>query len=298
MILIGSRALALRAPTILSREPLDFDFIATQHEVAAFIEERLPERIEHPKPGKIVCHVRGVPCEFELIKEGGSTAMLVELLKSDADTVETSFGLLPSLDLLFTIKKSHRFLKNSPHFWKTVQDYHKMKHVGAVVRPEYKAFLKTREEETYTYAHPKLNVGKTDFFKDDQVGYEWDHDSIHRAITELDKPAYRNFMVDEAEVMTSKKKFMGLPEKLQLLSHVEEAAVLAIERSLVPHPGAMTEKQAWTFALAKLLSSISSGWWRAWGYENVFKILKLYPEGYYERFQAGVSAGTVRPFKE
>jgi hypothetical protein len=77
---------------------------------------------------------------------------------------------------------------------------------------------------------------------------------------------------------------------------VEEAAVLAIERSLVPHPGIKTPEEAWRFALAKVCSSITSGWFREFAYENALEIIKLYPKGYWEKFQEDVKSGLVKPF--
>ena len=77
---------------------------------------------------------------------------------------------------------------------------------------------------------------------------------------------------------------------------VEEAAVLAIERSLVPHPGTWSPEYAWKFALAKVCSSITSGWFRAFGYEHLPEILKLAPVGYWDKFQADVEKGLVKSF--
>jgi hypothetical protein len=103
-------------------------------------------------------------------------------------------------------------------------------------------------------------------------------------------------MKEGSEVMTSKQKFFDAPREIQLAGVVEEAAVLAIERSLVPHPGIMTPEQAWRFALAKVCSSITSGWFREFAYENALEILKLYPVGYWEKFQDDVKSGLVKPF--
>ena len=168
--------------------------------------------------------------------------------------------------------------------------------MGAVVRPEYEEFLKLREKETYTYAHPKLNVNKDNFFKDDNIQYVYDHDSIHVSVARGERPAYTYYMKENEQVMTDKEKFFAQPREIQLNGVVEESAVLAIERSLVPHPGVWTPKFAWKFALSKVCSSITSGWFRAFAYENIVEVLKLYPEGYWEKFQKDVESGLVRPF--
>lgn len=304
MILIGSRALALRAPAALRRVPFDFDFLCTEDEANSFVEKMKKEGrdvslIDLPHDGrfdKVAYKIDDRPFEFEICRPGTTSDEIRLIALNDPDTIETSFGHVPGLNFLFSLKQTHRYLKNSPHFWKNLEDYHKLKALGSFVPEEWKPTFKKREKETYNYAHPKLNVKKSEFFQGDQVNYVYDHDSIHRAVALLDRPAYTYYMKDGEEVQCDKEKFFSLPEEYRVFGHIEEACVLAIERSLVPFPGKLTPKQAWTFALSKTLTSITSGWFREWGYENVFKILAQYPENYFERFEAGVKNGTVLPF--
>lgn len=299
MILIGSRAMAMRAPFILNRKPKDFDWVCTEKEFDQWIIEQSdkvnPTDIYSTSKNKRV--VRGdVNCEFELVEPNTSSEMLYRLVQEDKDTVESPFGLVPNLDMLFTIKSSHKFLKNSPHFWKNLSDYHLMKMIGAQVRPEYDTFLKLREKETYTYSHPKLNTTKGAFFSEDNVGYVYDHDSIHESVKHLDRPAYAYFQKDGAEVACDKNKFLACAREIQLYSVVEESAVLAIERSLVPFPNRMSHEKAWRLAFSKVCTSISSGWWRSFAYENAMDCLKLYPTDYWNKFQSGLEAGTIKPY--
>ena len=44
--------------------------------------------------------------------------------------------------------------------------------------------------------------------------------------------------------------------------------VLTIERSLVPYPGKKTPEQAYLMALEKVCTSITSGWFREFVWEN------------------------------
>lgn len=302
MILIGSRALLVRSPEILRRIPFDFDFLCTEGELQSFLEEnkgRDISPIDLPKDDRFekqCFKIDGIPFEFEICKNGTTADDLRNIAVSDPETIRTSFGLIPSLNFLFGLKATHRYTKNSPHFWKNVEDYHKLKLMGARIPEEWRPVFKRREKETYNYSHPKLNVRKDQFFQGDQINYVYDHDSIHRAIALLDRPAYTYYIKDGQEVQCDKNKFFALPEEYRICGHIEEACVLAIERSLVPHPGKLSPKQAWTFALSKTLTSITSGWFREWGYENVFKILSQFPENYFERFQEGVRNGTVLPF--
>jgi len=299
MLLIGSRALAIRAPKILGRKPLDFDFIATEAEANQWISENAEllgeSRIYMVNPHKLI--VEGsVPVEFELIEPDSSARLLVDAAVADPATIDTGkFGLVPSLNTLFLIKSSHKYLKNSPHFWKTAVDYHMMKAAGAIIEPHMMDVLKLREKETYTYKHPKLNVSKKQFFDGDQVNYVHDHDSIHEAVKHLDKPAYRYFAADGEQVKSDKTKFFNCSREVQLFSVLEESYVLSIERSQVPHPGVMTPEASFRFALSKVCSSIASGWWRAYAYENVFTVLNMYSETYMDKFREGLANGTVKP---
>ena len=296
MILVGSRALVVRAPRLLRRKPKDFDWVCTIEEFNDWME-----KVGHKiKPTKVYSEqnkmvVEGeTNCEFEIIKPSTSSEILAQLVESDPETIDTTFGKIPNLDLLFCIKSSHKYLKNSPHFWKTAADYHAMKLAGAIIRTEYKDFLKLREKETYTYSHPKLNVSKDEFFQNDGIQYVWNHDDIHKSVAIGDRPAYTYYLKDGAQVDCDKDKFFSLPQEIRLNGVIEEAAVLAIERSLVPHPGVKTPKEAWTFALAKVCSSITSGWFREFGYEHLPEIIKMYPEKYWEKFQNDVTSGKVK----
>jgi hypothetical protein len=298
MILIGSRALALRAPKLLMRQPKDFDFVCTKEEFDTWMEKNSakvnPTKVYAVKNKMIV--EGSTNCEFEINVPGTSTEMLLDIVEGDPESIETPFGDVPSLDMLFTIKASHKYLKNSPHFWKTLLDYHVLKHVGCEIRPEYQAFFKLREKETYNYSHPKLNQSKDGFFADDAIQYVYDHDTIHESVARGERPAYTYYMKDGEQVQCDKNKFFALPKEVRMNGVIEEAAVLAIERSLVPHPNVWTPEYAWKFALSKVCSSITSGWFRAFAYENALDILKLYPIGYWEKFQEDIKKGLVKPF--
>ena len=304
MLLIGSRALALTAPYLLNRNPKDFDFVCTMDEFNSWLDQNKPklgDNVEvYPLDDGAKMIAKGnVPCEFEIIRQGESSEMLADIVAKDPETKHTKFGMVPSLDVLYTLKKSHRYLKDSPHFWKNLHDYHRMKKAGATTKPEHQQFLKLREKETYKNRTPKLkSVSKKDFFNPDSgVSYVYDHDSIHVAVKHLDKPAYRFFMKDGAEVECDKEKFFSCPRNVQLLSVLEESYVLALERSQIPFADKnIPPIESFRIAFSKVLTSITSGWWREFAYENAFDVLKMYSNDYKARFDAGLASGIVKPF--
>lgn len=302
MILYGSRALLLQRPGIINRNPSDFDFCCTMEEYEDWFnknKQKINITKNYQKGNKMI--IEGdTNCEFEIIEPGKSSELLNDLVSKDPDTIHTKMGMIPSLDMLFTLKTSHRYQKNCPHFWKTLFDYHKMKANGAKVREEFKVFLKMRESEQYNFHLPKLNVNKDKFFNEEDNGFtpEKDHDSLHIALSLHDRPAYTYYLKDGSEVMCSKEKFFACDRSIQIAGVIEEAAVLFFERSYFPFPGTMTISQGWHFAFSKVCTSITSGFFREFSFNNAPEILSYYPYlKLKERFDRGMENGTIIPFK-
>lgn len=199
-------------------------------------------------------------------------------------------------DVMLAIKLSHRYKKNSPHFLKTMRDIQFLRSKGVVLNSVLKGILKRREAETYNYAHPSLSKNKQQFFQEADSFYKYEHDDIHAAVAVGDAPAYTLFSEDGEEVSVSKKKWKGLDRSTQLLAGLEESYVLALERSIIPHPNILTPKQAFDKALEKVCTSITSGWFREFCWENYDAIQELYDESYVEKFQAALDAGRIREF--
>jgi hypothetical protein len=75
--------------------------------------------------------------------------------------------------------------------------------------------------------------------------------------------------------------------------------VLAIERSLVPHPGKKTPEQAYLMALEKVCTSITSGWFREFAWEN-YEIASEYTkfaDYMFAEFQEALARGEILPYK-
>ncbi len=306
MLLIGSQA--LKYYTNLDRDPRDWDFIGTIDEIESFIRARKDE-VESAYPSnegkKMIVKLKNeLPIEFEIAWEGSTAEKLLtildEILLSRHQDNEIVFVLndqivkYPSLNILYELKMSHRFLKNSPHFLKTMRDIQLMRSLGAQI--EHPEWLKEREKETYNYSHPKLSVSKDEFFKKDdgQVVYIYDHDTIHIAMARFDKPAYEYFKPEGSQVLCDKKMFFDSPEEIKLASVVEEATVLALERSQIPYKGLVDPLWSFLMALMKVCTSITSGYWRSYAYEAYDKVLALYDEKYVEKFWKAVDDGIVK----
>lgn len=319
MLLIGSRALVANNPELEGiRKCVDWDFICTIEQFTAWHKHNR-EDLQFAVPtqqGKYY-HARdkdGMNYEFELAWPGTTAETLLNAYGLLDFKWKAEIGPVPALNTdLLLIKLSHRYKRNSPHFLKTMSDIkflrEKVEKQGYgywINREDNAALLKAREAESYTYAHPKLNVTSKDFFTGDGVNYVYDHDSIHEAVALLRNmvdfednwddcepmPAYTYYMKDGSEVMTSKEKFFAVDERIRLYGVYEESCVLALERSQIPHglgkEGGPSARWSFEMALMKVCTSITSGWFREYAWENYQKVLDLYNElgenDYIERF--------------
>lgn len=288
-MIIGSKALILNGINP-GRECRDSDFIVRPDEYEK-IKADFGKRLVCEKPnrfGKTMFVLGHKPLEYEIAAEGTTGAALLDICdKEYAD-----------LDVLYTLKLSHRYLKNSPNFGKTMADIHLMRAHGAKVPDYLKEWYKARMKFTYNYSHPKLNTTREGFFKDDFLYF--DHDDIHRSIAKLDKPAFEYIKLDSGEVQCSKKQFLEVSEEIRLLTVFEESAVLAIERHQYPNDYKPNPDTSFKFALEKVCTSISSGWWREYAWENYHKVMDYYnqrPGEYVRIFRAAVAAGKVGLWK-
>jgi hypothetical protein len=290
MLVVGSNAM-IQAGMVLGRPPVDYDYICTIDEYEDIVRRKKNSITRAVPNGLRYMHIRmkdGFNYEFEIAWEGSTAAEILARHEGDG------YATLPELLMM---KMSHRYLRNSPHFLKTRQDILSLRARGVVLDKGLTSILKRREKETYTYGHPNLSQSKANFFND-AVQYIHSHDSIHEAIAFGTKPAYKYFSVDGQEVKVSKSKWNDLPYTIKLRAVIEESMVLAIERSLVPHPDVLTPAQAYLKALEKLSTSISSGWFREFCWENYTAAASAKNIPYWEKFQTALSKGLVLPHKE
>lgn len=307
MILVGSRALEMqlkRQDKKLYRPCVDLDYLCTEKEwlIQSVIHahDELVELVERTGNKGHVKMVAGAHIEFDIAQPGDSTDLLIQYCKANPQSLFLNNGdFVAPVDVLYLLKMSHRYKKNSPHFFKTMNDIHFMRSLGAKIPPELEEVFKLREKETYNYSHPNLDVKSKDFFKGDEVPYVYDHDTIHEAVAVLGVPAYKSYMKDDSEVMTSKEKFFEQENHIRLLGVYEESCVLALERSQIPFNFEVPTRQSFVMALSKVCTSITSGWFREYAYENFHVVMKFYEsmgeDDYIERFKA--NSHMVKPFQ-
>jgi hypothetical protein len=318
MLIIGSRALGIQAPSLLTRKPRDLDVIMTFPEFQAWAKTNRSKMasIRPLSDAKTLAITRsGIKIEVETAWEGTAAHSLWTKLNQTTQRIKVfpelgSYEIEPHqngeyaavvapLWALLALKLSHRYLKNSPHFLKTMRDIQALRGHGVTLDEWAQAWLKVREAGTYVYKHPNLNQSKDAFFNGDGVQYVFDHDSIHVAVARLPgQPAYSLYLKDGEQVKVDKNKWDALPEEYRLNGVVEEATVLALERSQIPNRGkGVDPRRSFEIALMKVCTSITSGWFREYAWEHYDQVMAIYDPEYADKFWALADAGKVKPYQ-
>lgn len=271
MIIIGSEADKSVPRKVPSR---DLDIMMTVPDFEQWVQKQEGITIQERTEDYVHITCFG---EFDHIEVylGHSNNSTEQLLKYCEDEVGVSKPA--PLNVLYGIKMSHRYKRNSPHFLKTMRDIHHFRSKGANLDCEELArIVKVREEETYNYTHPDLSQSKENFFSGDGIEYVYDHDTIHLAVALGKRPAYTYYMKDGSDVMTSKEKFFQSSERIRLAGVYEEACVLALERSQIPFAFVPKPRDSFITALIKVCTSITSGWFREYAWEKFYTIISMY----------------------
>ena len=304
-LLVGSLALNL----YLDRQVNDLDLIIQPEQLQNQIRYWKPKRVEVLNETKVVLHqvenltfTKNPSVELELAWPGSTAEEILRNGCSSHIDYGPEFWVMPDLATLYWLKMSHRFKKNTPHFEKTWYDIQDIRNLPYRTAPQLMfnnppAWYKRRESETLAYNHPNLAKGQTKdaFFAGDGVQYFYDHDWLHNVVAGMFNetvPAYRLYLKDGEEVACDRGKFEDLLHTEKIRGVVEEALVLALERSQIParlDPNFRKDiDPGWSFkyALQKVCTSITSGWFREFSWENYEAALDRYPKNYAELFWA------------
>lgn len=283
-MLVGSQALILYYPS-LDRKLIDTDFITTWDDFVSSSTYKNAQ-VKYPlSDSKWYLEEDGNIFEYEIAWPNSTSAELLQ---------RYSTMKVATPEVCLALKLSHRYLRNSPHFTKTRNDILFLRE-RVVLDQWLTDWVKRREKETYHYQHPNLNRKKEEFFSDDGIGYVYDHDSIHEAVKTHYTPAYNLFKNEQKEVLCDMTLFDNLPLDIKLDAVWEESAVLALERAVIPND--TDPKRAFRIALQKVCTSITSGKFREFAWEQYDRILALNDKrDFVKMFQTGLANGTIKPF--
>lgn len=291
MLCVGSFALDFHGVS-LGRKPKDIDYVCTNEEFVQYVKnmQNIGFRVIklENKPGTRVAFLQDTFNEKVTIIEAtiwkfedssivGSDSWMMNNLPEKYYTNSGVYFVKPEVVLM--MKLSHRYKKDSVHFHKTRLDILALRKQG-VKLDDYLSKVLVERQRLMNPSGYKLNVNKKDFFTDN-VPYVVDHDTdLHIPLAHLEQPAYRYYMKDGAEVFCDKEKFFALPEEYRLYGVLEETYVLACERALIPH--GTDPKKAFDIALEKVATSVTSGWFREYAWENYDKIQSMYNPKYFK----------------
>ena len=317
MLVVGSQALRAHGVKI-GRKPSDLDIIASSREISEWQESQKgfiknTRKIDDKKC--VFFMTNGDIVEFEIASEDKNPTAVWLLLNYSGlgypRVVTEGLGDHAHPDVVLTLKMSHRYLKNSPHFRKTMDDILALRGLKFRVPPQLQSWLKERQKATLNYGHPSLMRNKAKFFSGDGVNYKYEHDDIHTALATIPSrvednplnwayevsPAYVQFQKDPGvDVSVSRDKWNKCSEHVKLMSVLEESYVLALERSQIPCDFSIAPRTSFLIALEKVCTSITSGWWREYAWEHYYQVLGMYSDDYVDRFQKALSEGKIREY--
>ncbi len=178
---------------------------------------------------------------------------------------------------LTIIKRSHLWRDLS--FSKHITHYHKhLVHWRKTFLPLTEHLLQERIRltmEAYPQGHPSLMQSVEGFF-DDAVTKKYNHDWLHELVAFYSKPLYTRLQHNPEMAWCEKVLWDKLSYEEQLQCVAEETYVIAMERFLIPKDWDYPYQLAYMKALAKVCTTLCSGWFRDFAIDNYPSILGLF----------------------
>lgn len=197
-------------------------------------------------------------------------------------------------DMLLTIKMSHAGW--DIHWEKTMHDILFLKKRGAKCNKLLYELLVKDWIKIHGKAWASMKNKDSDSFFEDAVKRKYIHDDIHEAIAYEDEPMYFKILKnrDSGSVMCSKEKFYGLTNEQRIHLVMEEVWVTALERYLIPNDFDFHPSRAYGNSLKKLLTTMSSGWFKYWMIDNFEDIKSSNYEEIKTKFNKAKQNGKLR----
>lgn len=275
MLIIGSTASKLR-------EPEDLDVIATPEEANQLSNTTVTDRfISLNKDNK----------RLDIFVAQPNSAGELYLKYCNA----MNSKVVAPLDVLLSIKNSHKYIYRGKFrkSFKHLFDYSELCKMTTLT-PELlelskkwgEEFILTFNESELKRLHlPKLKGKDSAAFFNDKVKYYYEHDSIHELMAHYDKPMYLRTKIDET-VECHKSLFEKLSYEDKVKQVLEECYVIALERCLYPlvngesNIPAFTHEDAFKYALVRVSTNLTGGWFRKFSADNFSNIFASYDKGY------------------
>jgi hypothetical protein len=256
VIFVGSRAVPVSVAAPRKTDTPDFDFIVSSDTEKEFVLKSW-RRDSHFTPDVFVNEALGDYAWAEVDPEARES-LLSEVSQNSENLSEIL--KIPTLDELYTLRASHVYWFVEKTWLKHMFALTKYKAAGAELNDELHDVAYREWEKLYGKKKANLNAEPGDFFNA-SVTRIYDHDSIHESIAYTPgKPLFSKILRDDSKIAVSREKFQKLTEieKLQLVR--EEVFATALERQLIPRDYEYSPRRAYDWALTKLITSFSKGW--------------------------------------
>ena len=254
-ILIGSRALAYWDKSFKLREDADWDIISSEPiEGAEFHDANFLDNYK---------------------MEAFSNSSLLQLNGVRLRVI--------NIEGLRIIKRSHlwrdwNFQKHMYHYQKHILPTLSRFGIDASMHHEIIAERTALTMKAFPQANPKLNVSKDEFF-DDYVVKKYDHDLLHEIVSHYPKPIYMMMQSNDGKVWCDRNKWNQFSHTQKQQCIAEEAYVIAAERFLIPRNWVGSKKISFNWAMNKICTTLTSGWFRDYAIDYYGTILdRVYNE--------------------
>lgn len=174
-------------------------------------------------------------------------------------------------NLLYTIKVSHAAW--DINWTKHVKDIMFLQSMGCELdKTFYELLIK---DWKLIHGKKKFNFNKphNELFKD-SVNRKYSHDDLHMTLKFNDEPMYKKVLKNSDKALCDKSLFNTLSEKLKLELAIEEVAVIAYERYVLPCK--MPLKLAIPKAYQDLVTHMTKGWFNLYLIEHCKDIIFLH----------------------
>lgn len=132
-------------------------------------------------------------------------------------------------------------------------------------------------KKAYPQGNPNLMQSNEMFF-DDPVKKVYDHDFLHELYAYEDRPMFEKLKHEgeEGKAWCAKDLWEQLSQLQKLQCVAEETYVIATERFIVPNDWNYPTKKAFYFALKKVCTTLTSGWFRDFAIDNFPQVFELF----------------------
>lgn len=308
MIVYGSQALRIGLEKAGMGFPYkrigrpDLDVFATEQEAGEFFKTAKLVLVNRSADKILAKGPDGMMVEIEIIKLGTSTHLYWIWANSIATLDKTSFyGIemeVAPLEMLFSIAKGCRHTPRKFH--QHVKDYNFLREILGG-KDVFERVTNLRYEETKKrdgLKTPSLMKSTQEFFDDSVSNKTLIHDQIHEVMAHGERPMFEKIKVDPNKVTCSKDRFMTLSQAQRRQCVQEEAYVIALERAIIPmlfENGPLARPEdAYRWAVMRICTNLTSGWFREWALENYDHVMFWYNPDYVEKFLKAVESGRIK----